>query len=206
MSSRRKARRGRITNCQDPSARCFRRTSTFWANRFSKATASACSLQWVASQKLPRALMKRTTNLRGAAGVDARASIADLGSVGHLPRRHLGPPLPTVDRRSHRDHRPRVAELIASDLRKVHIKVVLTRRATSRPIATGFDDGRSLVTCATRRRRLARQPEPPTLVLNEPSCYHFRALDSRVSAVRSSTMNVGGNNRPLFPHLSVAAW
>ena len=113
-------------------------------------------------------------------GFDARAFIADLGSVGHLPRRHLGPPLPTVDRRSHRDHRPRVAELIASDLRKVDIRVVLRRRATSRRIATGFDDGRSLGTCATRRRRLARQPEPPTLVLKEPSCYHFRVLDPRL--------------------------
>ena len=127
-------------------------------------------------------------------------------SVDHLPGRHLGPRFPP-ETGAHTGTIGRgAAELIASDLRKVGIKVVLTRRATSRPIATGFDDGRSLVTCATRRRRLARQPEPPTLVLNEPSCYHFRALDSRVSAVRSSTMNVGGNNRPLFPHLSVAAW
>jgi hypothetical protein len=27
---------------------------------------------------------------------------------------------------------------------------------------------------------LARQSEPPTLVLNEPSCYHFRAFDPRL--------------------------
>ena len=113
-------------------------------------------------------------------GFEARAFIADLGSVGHLPRRHPGPPLPTVDRRLHRDHMPRVAELIASDLRKVDIKVVLRRRATSRRIATGFDDGRSLATCAPSTTASARQPEPPTLVLNEPSCYHFRVLDPRL--------------------------
>jgi hypothetical protein len=27
---------------------------------------------------------------------------------------------------------------------------------------------------------LSRQPEPPALVLNEPSCYHFRVLDPRL--------------------------
>jgi hypothetical protein len=27
---------------------------------------------------------------------------------------------------------------------------------------------------------LASQPEPPALVLNEPSCYHFRVLDPRL--------------------------
>jgi hypothetical protein len=27
---------------------------------------------------------------------------------------------------------------------------------------------------------LARQPEPPALVTNEPSCYHFRVLDPRL--------------------------
>jgi hypothetical protein len=38
------------------------------------------------------------------------------------------------------------------------------------------------------RRRSDRQPEPPALVQNEPSCYHFRALDSRVFATLSATM------------------
>ena len=27
------------------------------------------------------------------------------------------------------------------------------------------------------RARSTRQPEPPALVLNEPSCYHFRVFD-----------------------------
>ena len=36
---------------------------------------------------------------------------------------------------------------------------------------------------------LARQPEPSALVLNEPSCYHFRVLDPRVCAILSATMN-----------------
>jgi hypothetical protein len=35
------------------SARCLRRTSTLWADRFSKATASASALQWVASENSP---------------------------------------------------------------------------------------------------------------------------------------------------------
>ncbi len=34
---------------------------------------------------------------------------------------------------------------------------------------------------------LTRQPEPPTLVLEEPSCYHFRVLDPRVAATLSAT-------------------
>jgi len=34
----------------------------------------------------------------------------------------------------------------------------------------------------------ARQPKPPTLVLNEPSRYHFRVLDPRVSAILSTTV------------------
>jgi hypothetical protein len=112
-------------------------------------------------------------------GFDARAFIADLGSSAISqatiwdPASHRRPALTPGPSAA-------VAELIASDLRKVDIKVVLTRRATSRRIATGFDDGRSLATCATRRRRLARQPEPPTLVLNEPGCYHFRVLDPRL--------------------------
>jgi hypothetical protein len=51
---------------------------------------------------------------------------------------------------------------------------------------------------------LTRQPEPPALVLNEPSCYHFRMLDPL--RVRESLRDQRrGNNRPLFPHLSVAA-
>lgn len=29
-------------------------------------------------------------------------------------------------------------------------------------------------------RSSARQPEPPALILNEPSCYHFRVLDPRL--------------------------
>jgi hypothetical protein len=37
---------------------------------------------------------------------------------------------------------------------------------------------------------LTRQPEPPALVLNEPSCYHFRVLDPRVFAIVSATLNV----------------
>ena len=37
---------------------------------------------------------------------------------------------------------------------------------------------------------LTRQPEPPALVLNEPSCYHFRVLDPRVFAILSAIMNV----------------
>src|SRR5438309_7747788 len=28
---------------------------------------------------------------------------------------------------------------------------------------------------------LTRQPEPPAVVLNEPSCYHFRVLDPRLT-------------------------
>ena len=35
---------------------------------------------------------------------------------------------------------------------------------------------------------LARQLEPPALVLNEPSCYHLRALDPRIFAILSATM------------------
>ena len=35
---------------------------------------------------------------------------------------------------------------------------------------------------------LTRQPEPPALVLNEPSCYHFRVLDPRVSPILSATI------------------
>jgi hypothetical protein len=42
----------------------------------------------------------------------------------------------------------------------------------------------------TRGLDSARQPEPSALVLNEPSCYHFRALDPRVSAILSATMNM----------------
>jgi hypothetical protein len=47
-----------------------------------------------------------------------------------------------------------------------------------------FDDwySQALAICATGQERLARQPEPPALVLNEPSCYHFRVRDPRVSA------------------------
>jgi hypothetical protein len=37
---------------------------------------------------------------------------------------------------------------------------------------------------------LTRQPEPPALVLNEPSCYHFRVLDPGGSATLSATLNV----------------
>jgi len=50
----------------------------------------------------------------------------------------------------------------------------------------------------------APQPEPSALVLNESSCYHFRVLDPRVSCnpLRDRRR---GNNRLLFPHLSVAA-
>jgi hypothetical protein len=35
---------------------------------------------------------------------------------------------------------------------------------------------------------LAREPEPTALVLKEPSCYHFRVLDPRVSAMHSATL------------------
>ena len=49
---------------------------------------------------------------------------------------------------------------------------------------TAFRDLRDWTTA------LARQPEPPTLVLNESSCYHFRVLDPRVAATLSATMNV----------------
>ena len=38
----------------------------------------------------------------------------------------------------------------------------------------------------------ARQPEPPTLVLNEPGCYHFRVLDPRLP-LRSSDRSLAGN-------------
>jgi hypothetical protein len=53
-----------------------------------------------------------------------------------------------------------------------------------------FDDRRSrpLAICATRQQRLARQLEPPTRVLNEPDCYHFRVLDPRVFAILSATL------------------
>jgi hypothetical protein len=37
-------------------------------------------------------------------------------------------------------------------------------------------------------RALAREPKPPALVLNEPSCYHFRVLDPCVFAIRSATL------------------
>jgi len=30
----------------------------------------------------------------------------------------------------------------------------------------------------------AGQPEPPALILNEPSCYHFRAFDPRLPLSR----------------------
>jgi hypothetical protein len=36
--------------------------------------------------------------------------------------------------------------------------------------------------------RRARQPEPPTLVQNEPSCYHSRVVDPRVFAILSATL------------------
>ena len=36
--------------------------------------------------------------------------------------------------------------------------------------------------------RSAGRPEPPTPVLNEPSCYHFRVLDPRVFAILSATL------------------
>ncbi len=35
---------------------------------------------------------------------------------------------------------------------------------------------------------LTHEAEPPTLVLSEPSCYHFRVLDPRVFAIRSATI------------------
>jgi hypothetical protein len=35
---------------------------------------------------------------------------------------------------------------------------------------------------------LASQSQPPALVLNEPSCYQFRALDPRVFAILSATL------------------
>jgi hypothetical protein len=41
---------------------------------------------------------------------------------------------------------------------------------------------------APRRNLSAREFEPSALVLNEPSFYHFRALDPRVSAIFSATM------------------
>jgi hypothetical protein len=37
------------------------------------------------------------------------------------------------------------------------------------------------------RSLLAREPEPPALVLNELDCYHFRVLDPRVFATLSAT-------------------
>jgi len=37
---------------------------------------------------------------------------------------------------------------------------------------------------------LTRQLAPPTLVLNEPSCYHFRVRDPRVFAILSATVKV----------------
>ena len=37
---------------------------------------------------------------------------------------------------------------------------------------------------------LSRQPEPPTPVLNEPDCCHFRVLDPRVFAILSATVTV----------------
>jgi hypothetical protein len=41
-----------------------------------------------------------------------------------------------------------------------------------------------------RLQALARQPEPPALVQNEPGCYHFRVLDPRVSVIGAATLNV----------------
>jgi hypothetical protein len=35
---------------------------------------------------------------------------------------------------------------------------------------------------------LAREAQPPALVLNEPGCYHFRVLDPRVFAILSATL------------------
>jgi hypothetical protein len=34
---------------------------------------------------------------------------------------------------------------------------------------------------------LARQPEPPALVLDQPNCYHFRVLDPRGFAILAAT-------------------
>ena len=34
---------------------------------------------------------------------------------------------------------------------------------------------------------LTRQPQPPALIQNEPSCYHFRAFDPRVFAIHCAT-------------------
>jgi hypothetical protein len=43
-------------------------------------------------------------------------------------------------------------------------------------------------TCATETTASAGQLKPPTLVLNEPSCYHFRVLDPSASATLSATI------------------
>jgi hypothetical protein len=55
-----------------------------------------------------------------------------------------------------------------------------------------LDDGHSqpLALLRVRTTALACQPEPPALVLNEASCYHFRVLDPRGFATLSATMNV----------------
>jgi hypothetical protein len=50
---------------------------------------------------------------------------------------------------------------------------------------TAFTASRDL---RDRTPALASQPEPPALVLDQPSCYHFRVLDPRASASSSATM------------------
>jgi len=50
----------------------------------------------------------------------------------------------------------------------------------------------SLATRATGPRSLASHPKPPALVLNEPTCYHFRALDPTVSLSRALICALAG--------------
>ncbi len=52
------------------------------------------------------------------------------------------------------------------------------------PKTGGSNPGRAGDICSS----LTRQPQPPTLVPKEPSCYHFRVLDPRVFAILSATL------------------
>ena len=57
--------------------------------------------------------------------------------------------------------------------------------ASSEPGTSGPPGPRRCRVCRSAALDSARQPEPSTLVLNDPSCYHFRAFDPRVFAILS---------------------
>jgi hypothetical protein len=64
-------------------------------------------------------------------------------------------------------------------------------RIALKEVALRSDDGlRSSRNLRDWTTALAREPEPPALVQNEPSCYHVRVLDPRVSATLSATTSV----------------